>query len=282
RSAKELGKGNYDAHFDATGYREIGELSETLKTAAQELRKTETLRQDLVANVSHDLRTPLTLITGYAEMIRDIPGETTRENMQVIIDEANRLSSLVGDLLDLSRLQSGTAELHFERLCLTDEIRSIISRFQKLSATEGTLVRLEAEGEVWVNADAARLSQVVYNFLINAMTHGGADKFILVRQTVSSGRVKVEVTDHGEGIAPEDLPYIWDRYYKVDKTHKRTVVGAGLGLSIVKSILEQHPGVEYGAESALAKGSTFWFSLPVADEDLEGSTLQLPQGDNSP
>lgn len=264
-SATELGRGNYDVTFKGEGYREVAELSDTLNTTAKELGKTEELRRDLIANVSHDLRTPLTLITGYAEMMRDIPGENNPENMQVIIDEAKRLSTLVGDLLDLSRLQSGTSDLNIERFDLTDEVSGIIERFQKFSEPEGYSVAfINDNGHILVDADAGRIGQVVYNFLINAMTHGGEDKAITVRQTPQNGRVRVEVADTGPGIAPDKLPYIWDRYYKVDTEHKRPLTGTGLGLSIVKGILEQHPGIEYGVESKEGHGSVFWFSLPVA------------------
>lgn len=265
RAAGELGRGNYGVTFRGEGYREVAELAETLNQAARELDKTEALRRDLIANVSHDLRTPLTLITGYAEMMRDIPGENNGENMQVIIDEAKRLTSLVADLLDLSRMQSGTSELHIERFDLTDEIAGIIDRFSKFSEPEGyTVVFENTAGHVLVDADAGRISQVVYNFMINAMTHGGAGKAITVRQKQKDGRVVVEVADNGEGIPQDRLPYIWDRYYKMDATHKRGLAGSGLGLSIVKSILEQHPDMDYGVGSAKGEGSTFWFSLPLA------------------
>lgn len=267
RSAKELGRGNYDTSFEGTGYREISELSATLGHAAVELSKTEALRQELIANVSHDLRTPLTLVTGYAEMIRDIPGEDTPENMQVIIDEATRLSRLVSDLLDLSRIQSGTAEMHFEAFSLGDEIQSIIDRFSKFSEPEGFTIQFRRQAEATVTADAARIDQVLYNFLANAMNHGGGSKTIQVHLRRENGRALVEVADDGPGIPEENQPYIWDRYFKAEKpdtVHKRAMAGSGLGLSIVKNILQQHPGVQFGVRSQPGQGSTFWFSMPVA------------------
>lgn len=265
KAAAELGQGNYDVSFDASGYKEVSELSQTLNLTTKELAKTENLRRDLIANVSHDLRTPLTLITGYAEMIRDIPGENSPENMQVIIDEAKRLSSLVGELLDLSQLEAGVGGLRPESFDLTEEVQEIIDRFSKFSESEEYTVLFSKQGEnktmVW--ADKNRMSQVIYNFLINAITHSENGSTVFVRETVENDRVKIEVQDQGEGISKDQIPYIWDRYYKVDKEHKRPVTGAGLGLSIVKNILKQHPGVEYGVESEKGKGSTFWFSLPL-------------------
>ena len=262
--AKLLAEGNYDVRFHVTGYREIAELSDTLSYAAEELSKTGALQRELIANISHDLRTPLTMIEGYAEVMRDIPGENTPENIQIIIDETKRLSSLVNDVLDISRLQSGTQELKLGDFNLTETIREVIGRFSKLTGQDGWTINFNAAEEVMVNADRTRILQVIYNYINNAITHSGSDKTVIVNQRVITDgdkkSVRIEVTDHGEGIAAENIPYIWDRYYKVDKLHKRAQTGSGLGLSIVKSILELHHA-KYGVESELGKGSTFWFEL---------------------
>lgn len=260
-SAKKLGKGM--VNFHTTGYREIEELSNTLNQAGEELLKTDRLRQELTANVSHDLRTPLTLITGYGEMMRDIPGENTPENMQVIIDEAMRLTSLVNNMLDLSRLQAGVQEMTFADFDLTQETEKIIGRFQKFCEQEGYHIAFTHDGEAYVRAEAERIAQVIYNFISNAIHHTGDDHRIIVMQAHENGRVKLSVSDTGEGIPEDKLPDIWERYYKLDTVHRRAEVGSGLGLSIVKSILEQHPGVEYGVFSEPGRGSTFWFSLPL-------------------
>lgn len=132
-AAKGLAKGNYQVRFQAEGYQEIRELAETLNYAAHELAKVENLQRDLVANISHDLRTPLTMITGYSEVMRDIPGENTPENIQIIIDEATRLTTLVNDVLDLSKLQSGTLDLAPEKFNLTESIEEILQRYVKLT-----------------------------------------------------------------------------------------------------------------------------------------------------
>lgn len=268
KSAMQLAKGDYSTRFEGSGYREVAQLSDTLNVAAAELSKADELRRELVANVSHDLRTPLTMIIGYSEVMRDIPGENTPENVQVIIDEATRLSSLVTDLLDISRLQSGSDKLTVTEFDLTDSIRSIIGRFDKLKESDGYRITFEYDSDVTVEADETRISQVVYNLMINAINYTGEDKSVRVVQTlVEDGKkVRVEFIDSGEGIAKEELPYIWDRYYKVDKTHKRAQMGTGLGLSIVKTALEVH-GAAYGVNSVVGEGSTFWFELPTkADE----------------
>ncbi|MBQ4262086.1 MAG: HAMP domain-containing histidine kinase, partial [Ruminococcus sp.] len=128
-AAKELAKKNYEVEFDAKGYLEVKELNDTLNYTKTELAATEKLQRELIANISHDLRTPLTMITGYGEVMRDLPGENTPENIQIIIDEATRLSTLVNDLLDLSKLQSGALLAEKKRFCLTDSIRDIFARY---------------------------------------------------------------------------------------------------------------------------------------------------------
>jgi signal transduction histidine kinase len=262
KSAKELAKGNYETSFEGRGYLEISELNDTLNYAARELSKVEGLRRELIANISHDLRTPLTMITGYSEVMRDLPGENTPENVQIIIDEAKRLTTLVNDILDISKLQSGTQQLTTESFNLTQSIEEILLRYAKLTEQGGYKLKFINSEDAWVNADHIKLSQVVYNLINNAITYTGPDKSVTITQSISQDSVKIEIADTGEGIAEESLPLIWDRYYKVDKAHKRAAIGTGLGLSIVKTILDLHEA-KYGVSSTVGQGSTFWFQLKL-------------------
>jgi signal transduction histidine kinase len=264
--ARELAGGNYETRFDGHGYREIAELSDTLNHTAAELAKVETLRRELIANVSHDLRTPLTMIKGYGEVMRDLPGENTAANVQVIIDEAERLSRLVSDLLDLSRLQAGVQEITPAKFNLTGSLRQMLERFTKLTEQSGYQIGFSAAEEVFVYADEMKISQVFYNLISNALHYTGPDHAVFIRQSVLTGRgaVRVEISDTGEGIAPEHLPYIWDRYYKIDKTHRQFEAGSGLGLFIVKNVLQAHNAL-FGAQSGDG-GTTFWFELPCAED----------------
>ncbi len=264
-AAKNLAAGRYDADFSAHGYREIEELSETLDAAAIELSKNDKLQKELIANVSHDLRTPLTLIRGYGEVMRDIPGENTPENIQLIIDETTRLSELVNDVLDLSKIRSGAKQLQIKKFSLTECVRSALFRYDKLTAQDGYKIEFTENGDAEVFADATMILQVLYNLINNAINYSGEDKYIGVVQKIENGNVRISVIDKGEGISEEDIPYIWDRYYKVDKIHKRATVGSGLGLSIVKGILELH-NATYGVSSTLGEGSVFWFELKIADD----------------
>lgn len=270
-SAKVLATGDYDIRFEEAGSTETVELGHTLNYAAKELSKVEGLRRELLANVSHDLRTPLTMIKGYSEVMRDLPGENTPENAQILIDEASRLADLVNDMLDLSKLEAGAIPLKTERYNLTHDLREILKRYEKLADFEFTL---EAEEDVYVQADELKISQVVYNLINNAINYSLDDKRIALRQIKMDRHVRIEVADHGEGIPGDKLKDIWDRYYKIDKEHKRAQVGTGLGLSIVRNILDMHGGT-YGVRSKEGAGSTFWFELPL--DTSAGGRKELPE-----
>jgi len=270
-AAKQLALGNYDVNFSGEGFRETRELADTLNYAARELSKNDRLQKELIANISHDLRTPLTMITGYGELIRDLPGENTPENIQAIIDEADRLNQLVSDLLDLSRLQAGAGQLKISRFNLTDTVRDTMQRYEKLAQTTGYRINFWSDREVYVEADRNMILQVLYNLINNAINYSGEEKLVRVVQSVGEKVVRISVIDTGEGIPPEHLPHIWDRYYKVDKVHRRAAVGTGIGLSIVKNVLELHRA-RYRVNSTPGKGSTFWFELPISPSgDVEAN-----------
>ena len=267
-SAKQLALGKYDVEFSGRGYLETYELAETLNYASNELSKVDRLQKELIANISHDLRTPLTLIQGYGEIMRNLPGENTPENMQILIDETARLSELVNDLLDLSRIQSGARIPQTEIFDLTDAVREVWTRYDALIKHKGYHLEFFSNGSALVCADRGMILQVLYNLINNAINYTGDDQFVSVQQTVENGVVRISISDTGEGIQEEDIPLIWDRYYKVDKVHRRAMIGTGLGLSIVKEILEKHQAT-YGVESILGQGSTFWFELSVVQKDDE-------------
>ena len=257
-AALELARGKFDTEFSGKGYREIEELSDTLNYTAKELGKASAFQHELLANVSHDLRTPLTMIGGYAEVMRDIPDENTPENVQVIIDETKRLTAFVNSILDLTKLHSGFETLKCDTVCLTEMLESIRTRYFKLTKNDGYTVEIQADDDAYVVCDEAKISQAFYNLMDNAVNHTGADKTVVIRQILTDKKVRIEIADSGEGIAPEELPHIWDRYYRAKQTaHKRAVVGSGIGLSIVKSVFELHK-LLYGVESEVGKGTTFW------------------------
>lgn len=271
--AKKLPSGEFSVVPRKHEYAEITLLSENLNTASAEIAKTETLRKDLMANVSHDLKTPLTMIKAYAEMIRDLSGnnpEKRTKHLEVIIEEADRLNLLVSDILDLSKLQSDVAVMNTERIDFSEHLREIMPRFTYLKETQGYDIETVIEDGLFIEADLPKIEQVVYNLVNNAINYVGDDKYVGIKLfRTENGAVRFEVSDHGQGIPSEALPYIWDRYYKVQKSenYKRTVVGTGLGLSIVKGVLENH-NFRYGVISTLGTGSTFWFEAPPNTKKL--------------
>ena len=264
KSAKLLAGGKFDVRFEGKGYREIEELNDTLNFASSELGKVETLRQELMANVSHDMRTPLTMISGYAEVMRDIPGENSPENLQVIIDEANRLTGFVNSVLDLSKLSGGMEKANMETCDITEILSDSADRYRSLLPEAQLRIDFEFDRHVNVLCDKVKITQAVHNLMDNAVNYANEPKHVTLRQKCEGNTVRIEISDNGDGISPGELPYIWDRYYKSDKSHKRNVLGSGIGLSIVKEIFKLH-SARYGVETGENVGSTFWFELKSAE-----------------
>lgn len=266
--AKELAKGNYNVEFTAYDYKEISDLSSVLNTAATELGKTEQLRRDLMANVSHDLKTPLTIIKSYAEMIRDISGDIKEKrdaHTKVIIDESQRLSNLVNDILNLSKLQQGIEALSLKSFSLSATVKSAIEKFKIFEDKEAYELDCNIEENVNVLADEAKIVQVLNNLIINAINYCGESKKISVFLKKRGNKAYVEIKDYGEGIPPDEISKVWERYYRTGKAHTREIAGTGIGLSIVKEILEAHK-TSYGVLSNEGEGTSFWFELPVFEE----------------
>lgn len=264
RGAARLARGEYHIHFDGGGSKEIDSLASTLNYAKDELSRVDRLQKELIANISHDLRTPLTMISGYSQVMQDIPGEMTAENLQIIIDEAGRLTSLVNDVLDISKLNAGVQTFKRERLCLTELAEGAMERYSRLAAG-GYDIRCEFDEPLYIMGDETRVLQVIYNLVNNAVTYTGEDKRVTLRIFRRGEYVRLAVTDTGEGIPKEKLQDIWERYYKVDAHHKRSAVGTGLGLSIVRGIMREHGG-GYGVESSPGAGSTFWVDFPATGQ----------------
>lgn len=262
-SAAQMGKGNYGIQFQGGKYTEIKDLAETLTDASRELEKTDMYQKDLIANVSHDLRTPLTMIKSYAEMIRDLSGDNPAKreaHLAVIIDETDRLNALVTDMLNMSRMQNRSITLEKDVFDLSATVRGLMPSYDIYSESEDYNIKLVCPGSFYVNADEAKIKQVLSNLINNAIKYCGEDKVIIVKMRKVAKRVRVEVIDHGKGIAPDEISHVWERYYKSSTHHVRTTEGSGLGLSIVKEILSMHRA-EYGVNSKVGKGSVFWFEL---------------------
>lgn len=258
--SKLVANGNYNVVFEKNGIKEIDELADTLNYLESEVSKTDNYRRDLMANVSHDLKTPLTMIKAYAEMVRDITYKNKKkreEDLNVIIEETDRLNNLVGDILTLSKLQANSDTLEIESFDLNKEIIGILKRYDYLKETEGYVIESEMPKEVIVRADKNKINQVIYNLVNNAINYT-ENKKVLIKITEDKKDYLIEIKNAGQ-IKDKDIEHIWDRYYKNDKKHKRNVVGTGLGLSIVKSILESHDFI-YGVSSKDGE-TTFYFKI---------------------
>ncbi len=267
KSAEKMAQGDYNVHFNGRGYNETEKLADTLNYASREISKVDSMRRDLMANISHDLRTPLTMVKAYAEMVRDLSGEDPvkrEEHLGIIIEESDRLTALVNDIMDLTKLENGANELNIERFCVNDRIREIMQRYTLLSERDGYNFYISlSQEELYSKADVIKFDQVIYNLVNNAINYSADKKDIYVMAIANKDKnvIRISITDNGKGIEENLMPLIFDRYYRAEK-HKREVVGTGLGLSIVKQIFIAH-GFAFGVQSELGVGSSFWFEIPL-------------------
>jgi two-component system phosphate regulon sensor histidine kinase PhoR len=229
-----------------------------------ELRHTERLRRELTANVSHELRTPLTSIKGFAETLLDgamKDEETCRRFLTIIDSEADRLVKLVDDLLDLSHLESKRATLELKPVDLTELVSQTVDKLRPLAEGAGLVLHQVVPGHFEIAADPDRLEQVLTNLIDNAIKYTPPGGQVEVRIQPTDGEVEVSVADTGRGIRAEDLPHVFERFYRVDRSRTRGSGGTGLGLAIAKHIVEAHGG-RISVHSRLDEGTTFTFALP--------------------
>ena len=260
--AKKLAKGN-KINIKKSDIYEIDELANVLNFASQEINKTDELRRDLLANVSHDLKTPLTMIKAYAEMIRDInikDNEQAKENLNIIKDETDRLNILVNDILNLSKLEKTQETLEKSEFDLVELINKIIKKYNIIKEMENYNFKLDLPKKAIVYGDINKISQVIYNLINNAINYTGDDLTVTIEVIEKKKTFLVNIIDTGKGIKKEELNIIWDKYYKNEKNHKRNKIGTGVGLSIVKNILERHKFI-YGVKSEEGIGTTFYFEI---------------------
>ena len=261
KTAKIMAQGDYENtyFFIDENILELNELVSTLNQTNDELTKIDELQKEILANVSHDLKTPLTMIKAYAEMVRDLTykDDIKREdNLNVIIEETDRLNLLVNDIIELTKINNDLQNLNITEFDLVELINSIINRFSIMDANFVFKNKLP----IIVKADKIRIEQVIYNLIINAINYTGKDKKVIINLKENDKYVHVEIKDTGKGIDEEDLKLIWKRYYKVDKKYRREKKGSGIGLSIVENILKKHK-FNYGVNSIKNKGTTFYFDI---------------------
>ncbi|MDW7659174.1 MAG: HAMP domain-containing sensor histidine kinase [Bacillota bacterium] len=274
-AAHELAKGNLAVSLPVTSRDEIGRLTIALNDLSVELQKTDQLRKELIANVSHELRAPLAVIRGYAETVRDVtwPNDTKRqEQLTLISEEATRLTGVVRDILDYSRLQAGVEKIRQTSFQLRPLLEQVMGRYEQVAQAAGLRLLLQSP-EVTIIFDEARLIQVLHNLINNAIDHATPGSAVALVVQEQNGHCRIVVRNEGETIAPEELGRIWERYHRADRAGSRPL-GSGLGLAIVRSIFEQHR-VSFGVSSD--QGTTaFWFDAVC---DNAAAAVNQPESD---
>ncbi|SNS61037.1 Signal transduction histidine kinase [Anaerovirgula multivorans] len=268
-ASKEIAKGNFAVRVNHQSNDEIGTLGETINDMAKQLSKIEALRREFIANISHELKTPLSLIKAYAELVKDMNSFSTKDKeqyLQVIIDESDRLNHMIEDILYLSKMESEHMDLTYEKISLEELLDCIIDNLVFFAENRDVKIMIVAKSkEDIIYADKDKMYQVFYNIINNAINHSYENGKIQIKIFDTDNKIRVEVIDDGKGISEKDLPYIWDRFYKVEKSRKRdNNSGTGLGMSIVKNILEAHD-FKYGVESQLNKGTKVWVEIGLKE-----------------
>lgn len=267
KNAVQMAEGNYKTKFVREGPSEARKLSETLELAQEEFNRTEQLRRDFMANISHDMKTPLTVIKMYAEMLEDFSGEIPekrKEHARKIQEEADRLTEFINDSMELARLQSGTVQLEESVFAMRDVVGEAVSR--ACAGREDFEFDISCDRDSAVKGDRRLIERVIYNFVSNAIKYSGPQKRAKVNIRTIQNNVRVEVIDYGIGISKEELDLVWKRFYQV-QPHDRKKTGMGIGLNIVSEILDMHYA-PYGVESVPGKGTCFWFMMEVCNEKM--------------
>lgn len=264
KATKEISKGNYKIKISVPDgpKDELGQLAQDFNIMAEEIESSQQIQKELVASISHDLRTPLTIIKGYAESIRDITGENPEirsQQLNTIIDETDRLSKMVNSVLEYAKISKDSIKLNKVQYNMADMCSDIADIYSYKAKSENKTVTYQGEDPLYVVADASLIERVMHNFVSNALIHTPRNTEVVIKaNALENGKVRVSIKDSGEGIGEEDKKHLFDKYYRSRKSSGKQ--GTGLGLAIVKTILEAHE-FEYGVDSELGKGSEFWFIM---------------------
>ena len=263
-AAKRLGRGDFSQRVHVKDRGELGELANTFNSMASDLERTEQLRQNMVADVAHELRTPLSNIKGYLEAMCEGVIESDTDTIRSLNEEATLLSRLVDDLQELSLAEAGELKLIYLREDIGKLIQQTVAGVQTEATAKELSVSIDLPDKLpLVNIDSHRISQVLRNLLENAVAHTARGDTITVTARQQENYLEVAVTDTGEGIPAENLPNIFERFYRVDKSRARVSGGSGLGLTIAKRLVEAHGG-KIEVQSEVDKGSRFSFTLPLS------------------
>lgn len=261
--SREFALGNFKRRVNVTTKDEIGQLAVNFNAMADSLNKLEQMRRNFVANVSHELRSPLTSIIGYVQGVTDktIQPEDQNKYLTVALDEARRLSKLISDLLDLEHIESGQFPLNVSVFDINEKLRRVlISKEENINKNTQRVEICFEEEQCCVEADPDRIEQVIQNLLDNALKFNMQGGRLFIKTWKHHGKVYVKIEDEGHGIPKDEIPMIWERFYQIEKSRNSKNGGTGLGLSIVKKIIEQHDQ-NIWVNSIIDKTTAFVFSL---------------------
>jgi signal transduction histidine kinase len=288
RAAGTMARGEYGTRVSTDSRDEVGHLAAAFNRMASELEQVERLRRDLVANVSHELKTPISALRAHLENLLDGVERPDPETLQIMLQQSERLSRLVEQLLDLSRLESGDVPMDPQPMALAPLVAQVMSEVEVAAAGRSADVRnLVPRDLEQVMADPERIHQVLYNLLDNAVRFTPPDGSVQVTAAVAGDRCEVTVADTGPGIPAEHLPFVFERFYRADAARARGSAGSGgtgIGLAIVRSVVQAHGGT-VRAESEPGRGSAFTFDLPLAGVPAGGGVGldgPLSQGTTTP
>ncbi|WP_419879528.1 sensor histidine kinase [Brevibacillus centrosporus] len=267
RAARRIAKGNLDTRVQITSNDEIGSLAQAINDLAFDLKRYRDTQREFFANISHELRTPITYLEGYSKVLREKLYESPDEEekyLEIIHEETGRLSRMIGDLFDLAKMDEGKISLHLEWIDLTEVLEGAIAKTSIRAKEKGLEVQFNISGEcVLVHCDGNRLTQVFINILDNAIRYSEAGS-VFIELSYEQEETKIAIMDTGMGIPEAELPYIFDRFYRVEKSRSRQYGGTGLGLAIVKNLVELQGG-NIHVTSNVGKGTCFLISFPRLD-----------------
>ncbi|MCC6612594.1 MAG: HAMP domain-containing histidine kinase [Anaerolineae bacterium] len=264
-ASREIADGKYDRRIDVQGDDELGELTQSFNRMAQTLAQTETMRRELLADVAHELKTPLATITGYMEGLQDNIVAPTAETFQLIHREASRLQRLVEDLQELSRAEAGQVSIHAETLDLAALVGGVSERLRpQFTEKELELTLVSIDDVVMAVVDRDRTEQVLVNLLGNALQYTPSGGQITVRLTHDLQSARIAIQDNGIGLSQEDTRHIFQRFYRVEKSRSRSGGGSGIGLTIARYFVEAQHGRIWAESQGPGQGSTFYVTLPIA------------------
>jgi two-component system, OmpR family, sensor histidine kinase ArlS len=257
-ATKKLSKGDFSVSLPAPSRDELGELSESIQTLARDLNYLKKERNEFLASVSHELRTPLTYIQGYSDIARrkELDEENRIQYLDIIHEESIRVSQLLKELFELAKLDQNSFSIKKEKVDLSLFLNTIYEKVLPASKNKGIQLKLVCHKNIFIQIDPARFEQVILNLLDNSLKYSEEGTTTYLRATETNGNTQITVKDQGRGIPQEDLPHIFDRLYRVDKSRARATGGFGLGLAIVKQIVEAHGG-EIIVDSKVENGTCF-------------------------